>query len=177
MALFKDEKNKTKGSPDKAQESSELADSTYPKGDQTVDRKESKAVPDSTPDEIAPVPDAAGNEPKEPAASESGYRVAAGKSITSTKSDLLDAGSEITEKDVPGGAERLEELAKGGFVVKTAKGSGAPKEDAQTPHGVDGNAPEEPPSENPPKADPKLDPKTGLPESSASGLPGSGTSK
>jgi hypothetical protein len=81
-----------------------------------------KVLPESSPDEIAPVPDVNGGEsaPK-PAPSSTGYRVAPGKAVISGRGDMLSDGAEIGERDVSGGVERLEELANGGSVVKTDK--------------------------------------------------------
>jgi len=116
-----------------------IAPSTHPNGEQSVDRAEDKVLPDSTPDEIAPVPDAGtGDAPKQakPAPSSTGYRVAPGKSITGGNGDALDAGAEIGEQHVVGGDKRLQELVKAGYVVKAEKkAEGAQGE----PHGVDGN--------------------------------------
>lgn len=50
------------------------------------------------------------------------YRVAAGKSLVGTKRDQLNAGEEVTEADVPGGKERLDELVKAG-VLEQGKGT------------------------------------------------------
>lgn len=86
-------------------------------------RTEENPIPTSEPGEIAPVPDAAGNalqQPK-PAPSSTGYRVAPGKSITSSRGEILGEGAEIGERDLAGGEERLKELEEGGYVVSTEK--------------------------------------------------------
>lgn len=122
-----------------------LADPTFTPGDQTTDPGKEKALPRSSPDEVAPVPDAAGKLPsdQETEPAESGYRVAAGKSITASTGDVIDAGQEITEKHLAGGAERLEQLVKSGHVVKVQKGKAKSESGEELPplHGVDGNQP------------------------------------
>lgn len=88
-------------------------------------RTEENPIPSSEPDEIAPVPDAAGNLPRQPkpAPSSTGYRVEQGKSITSSRGELLSEGAEIGERDLAGGQERIDELVKSGHIVKTDKSS------------------------------------------------------
>jgi hypothetical protein len=86
-------------------------------------RTEENPLPGSAPDEIAPLPDAAGNTPPKPAPSSTGWRVAPGKSIASGRGELLSEGAEIGERDVAGGVERLNELRDGGYVVETDKTS------------------------------------------------------
>lgn len=140
-----------------------IAEPQFAPGDQTTTPGKEQVLPRSTPEEVAPVPDASGQLPsdKEPEPSESGYRVADGKSITASTGDVIDAGHEITEKHLAGGAQRLEELVKSGHVVKTAKGKPKNADGEELPplHGVDGNKPIEPtagdqqPVKNPP-ADP-----------------------
>lgn len=92
-----------------------------PMGEGGSVRTEENPIPTSTPDEIAPVPDAAGNVPTpKPAPSSTGYRVAQGKAITSSRG-VLSEGAEIGERDLAGGDERIQELVNTGHIVKTDK--------------------------------------------------------
>lgn len=120
MALFKDSKDKRDAST--PAEDPGLAPSTHPDGGQSVDPKEDKVLPDSSPEEIAPIPNADGTLPKpaKPAPSSTGYRVAEGKSVSAVTGDQLDAGAEIGPQHV-GGQARLDDLVKGGAVVETDK--------------------------------------------------------
>jgi hypothetical protein len=124
----------TPTSPDdkgKSAASGDLAEPTFEPGQQTVDPKQDKVLPKSAPGEIAPLPDntattkKAGDDEK-PATSSTGYRVVDGKSVTAKTGDLLNAGDEIGEKHVDGGAERLEELARAGVIEKVGGGSSSP---------------------------------------------------
>jgi hypothetical protein len=100
-------------------------------GAQTTDPAQSKSLPGSEPDEIAPIPGQVAAKGK-PEPSASGYRVAPGKSLTGARGDLHDAGAEISEKDVAGGAERLTELEKLGYVVKTDRKPSEPAQPAES---------------------------------------------
>lgn len=134
MALFeKDKKNRNSDAPDApvvapdgtlsadGTVATDIAPLTHPEGAQTVDKAEDKALPDSAPDEIAPIPDGSSLRKAKPAPSSTGYRVAEGKSISAATGDLIDAGQEISVGHVPGGEQRLEELIKSGHVVRTEK--------------------------------------------------------
>lgn len=102
-----------------------IVESTHVDGQQSVDRAEDTVLPDSKPEEIAPIPDSGTGEAKapKPAPSSTGYRVAPGKSISSTTGDTIDAGAEIGPDHVGGDEKRLEHLVTTGHVVKTDKTS------------------------------------------------------
>jgi hypothetical protein len=135
MALFdkdKDKRNKNSDAPDApvvaadgtvstdGTVANDIAPLTHPDGTQTVDKAEDKTLPNSEPDEIAPIPDGSVRKAK-PAPSSTGYRVEQGKAVSSSTGDTLSDGAEIGPGHVPGGVERLEELVKSGHVVKTEK--------------------------------------------------------
>jgi hypothetical protein len=129
MAIFK---SKAPGSDDS--NDSGVAASTHPDGSQTVDKAEDKVLPDSKPDEIAPIPGADGSVPAapKPAPSATGYRVAPGKSVSAIRGDLLDANAEIGPADVAD----IKALVEAGYVVTTDK-SGDKPERPQPEHDAD----------------------------------------
>lgn len=121
-----------------------LADPTFPLGEQSVDPKLSKALPDSSPDEIAPIPDGSEEGPRKArqAASATGYRVAAGHSISSLKGDPLDANAEIGPADV-GGQDRIDHLVEVGHIDQVDKTGDKPERDQKVEPPANQKTPEE----------------------------------
>jgi hypothetical protein len=146
MALFdKDKKSKSPDAPDAPVLANDgttvstdgtvdrdLAPLTHPEGAQTVDKAEDKVLPDSSPDEIAPIPDGSPLRQPKSAPSTTGYRVAQGKSVAAGTGDHLLEGQEIGPGHV-GGQERLDQLEKAGVVVKTDRKGGEEPASAKAP--------------------------------------------